>query len=244
MTKAPASYGLLIDFDGTIGDTEDSNARCAADAFKKRYNIELSEMPPELFQDGIGTGQIPYLQSAAEKLVAAGLLERIPGQDILESLRDDWNQFMIPDLEKTPLPLISGMRELLDAALSDSRFAVCIVSSCGRELLDKMIASGKVPVEKMGLVCGDDIEPGRSKPAPDLFLKGAEFIKLSPERCLALEDAVKGVQSAVAAGCPTVGLENVASPRAKLLEAGALKVVPNFDGLSLDRAIGLIESAN
>ena len=39
------------------------------------------------------------------------------------------------------------------------------------------------------------------KPAPDPYLRGAEIAGVDPADCLALEDSVTGVRSAIAAGC-------------------------------------------
>ncbi len=48
-------------------------------------------------------------------------------------------------------------------------------------------------------VCGDEVPAG--KPAPDPYLRGAEIAGADPSECLALEDSVTGVRSAIAAGC-------------------------------------------
>ena len=47
----------------------------------------------------------------------------------------------------------------------------------------------------------------RSKPDPEVFLKAAEMIRLSPRDCLVVEDAHAGVQAAVAGGfdCAAMG---------------------------------------
>ena len=47
----------------------------------------------------------------------------------------------------------------------------------------------------------------RSKPDPEVFLKAAEMIRLSPQDCLVVEDAHAGVQAAVAGGfdCAAMG---------------------------------------
>ena len=48
---------------------------------------------------------------------------------------------------------------------------------------------------------GTNIE--KSKPDPEVFLKAADFLGLSPEDCLVVEDAVSGVDAARAGGMKT-----------------------------------------
>ncbi len=52
------------------------------------------------------------------------------------------------------------------------------------------------------VITGDQVKQG--KPAPDIYLKGAEALGLSPAMCMAVEDSVNGVKSAKAAGMLTV----------------------------------------
>lgn len=40
----------------------------------------------------------------------------------------------------------------------------------------------------------------KSKPDPEVFLKGAEFLRLNPENCLVVEDAEAGVEAGLAGG--------------------------------------------
>jgi HAD superfamily hydrolase (TIGR01509 family) len=49
------------------------------------------------------------------------------------------------------------------------------------------------------------------KPAPDVYQLAAQMINLSPERCLAVEDSLIGMQAAVAAGtrCVVVPQESL-----------------------------------
>lgn len=46
----------------------------------------------------------------------------------------------------------------------------------------------------------------RSKPDPEVFLKGAEFLGLKPEVCMVVEDAEAGIQAAKAGGMYVAGI--------------------------------------
>ena len=49
------------------------------------------------------------------------------------------------------------------------------------------------------------VDVGRGKPFPDLFLHAAERMRANPEQCVVVEDAVTGVQAAVAARMSVLG---------------------------------------
>lgn len=69
----------------------------------------------------------------------------------------------------------------------------------------------KMILERLGLgsffdavVDGNCIQ--NSKPHPEVFLKAAEEIQLSPSECLIVEDAVSGIQAGNAGGFDTAGI--------------------------------------
>ena len=49
----------------------------------------------------------------------------------------------------------------------------------------------------------------RSKPEPDIFLKAAETLGASPEKCLVLEDSLNGIKAGRAAGMTVVMVPDV-----------------------------------
>ena len=51
----------------------------------------------------------------------------------------------------------------------------------------------------------------RSKPDPEVFLKGAEFLGLEPKDCLVVEDAKAGIEAALAAGMDAAAIGDAVS---------------------------------
>ncbi len=76
-------------------------------------------------------------------------------------------------------------------------------------------------------------EGKRGKPAPDIFLAAAKALDTPPEVCIAFEDAVQGVRSAVAAGMATAAVLTT-TPKELLLQAGARWAMPDFTRLPDD----------
>ncbi|KRO03939.1 HAD family sugar phosphatase [Levilactobacillus paucivorans] len=58
-----------------------------------------------------------------------------------------------------------------------------------------------------------------SKPAPDVYLAAAKLVDREPGDCVAFEDTVTGVQSALAAGCRVVGINQNPLPGATVMVA-------------------------
>jgi HAD superfamily hydrolase (TIGR01509 family) len=69
--------------------------------------------------------------------------------------------------------------------------------------------------DRFGVVVGKDAVK-RTKPAPDTYLAAAERLGIAPERCLAIEDAEKGVRSAKDAGMRVILLETDITRHLKL----------------------------
>ena len=73
-----------------------------------------------------------------------------------------------------------------------------------------------------------------SKPDPEVFLKGAELLSTAPENCIVFEDAAAGVQAAIAANMPVVGVgeaENL---------PGTDLIIKDLAGVTVDELISLL----
>lgn len=60
----------------------------------------------------------------------------------------------------------------------------------------------------------------KSKPDPEVFLKGAEFLGEKPENCLVVEDAEAGIAAGIAAGMKTAAIGDAVSCKKADYELG------------------------
>ncbi len=122
------------------------------------------------------------------------------------------------------------------AALRDANSA--IATSCTVPLAKARIAAAGLQPPSV-LVTADDVEHG--KPAPDPFLEAARRLGVDPARCLVVEDAPKGLESAHAAGCSTLAVVTT-TPRedlhadAVVTNLSEVVFVPGEDGIRVQLA--------
>jgi len=84
------------------------------------------------------------------------------------------------------------------------------------------------------LVVYDDYNlPG--KPAPDMYLKAAQYLKLKPEECIVVEDSITGVKAANNAGIgKVIGLGSEQKFKEALESGKVQKVVKDLREFSLE----------
>lgn len=75
--------------------------------------------------------------------------------------------------------------------------------------------NAKTILQRLGLenyfdAISDGTNITKSKPDPEVFLKAAEFLGVSPTECLVVEDAKAGIDAAVAGGFDSAGLSEAA----------------------------------
>jgi len=80
------------------------------------------------------------------------------------------------------------------------------------------------------IVSAEDLN-GKGKPAPDIFLKTAELLKVSPSNCLVLEDSKNGVISGKSAGMTVYGIRNGVNDTQDLSQAD--KIFTSFKELEI-----------
>ena len=169
---------VLFDMDGTLIDSTPAVDRAWA-VWEQRWDVRLGVRASELGRP-------------ARDIVA----ERVPAADA-EAAFLDIERLEVADT--AGIVVLPGVRALLDALPVD-RWAVA--TSCSAPLAAARLAA--TGIEPPVLVTASDTALG--KPNPDPYLAAAERLRVAPQDCLVVEDAVAGVAAGRAAGCATLGV--------------------------------------
>jgi len=205
--------GILFDFDGTLARTMDGHflawQKACAD-----FGIPLNA--EEYFPlEGM------KLVSIAERYLQNAGLDVAGSKDMVEKKE----KYYVEIANTQKIEFYPGVFETIEALATKKIPMGIVTSSLGPRL--RQTISGDFLSKFNSLITGDMVE--RGKPFPDSYLKGAEVLGLSPEICVAVENAPLGVQSAKAAGMYCVGIASTVNTEV-LSEADA--VVNNFQELS------------
>jgi HAD superfamily hydrolase (TIGR01509 family) len=137
------------------------------------------------------------------------------------------SKVMISDEAEMKAALDTSMMRLFEENLMRFEDAVSLAFACKARGLPMAVASSSdhqrlvQSLRLVGLlelfdviVGGDDVEHG--KPSPDVFLEAARQLGVDAGNCLAVEDSVVGVESAVAAGMFVVAVARASARRDEL----------------------------
>lgn len=94
------------------------------------------------------------------------------------------------------LSLKPGAGALLDAARD--ALPLALASSSPRRLIEAVVDRFDLRPRLAAIVSGEEV--ARPKPAPDIFLRAAAELGVSPARCAVLEDSLAGATAGRAAG--------------------------------------------
>ena len=107
--------------------------------------------------------------------------------------------------EESPI-LKPGVMEMI-AFAKENGLPLAVASSTGKEKTLSHLKQNGLDGIFDAIVGGDMITKG--KPAPDIFLKAAEYLGIAPENCAVLEDSISGIQAAAAAGMVPIQIPDV-----------------------------------
>ncbi len=210
-TPASLPAAVLWDMDGTIVDTE---------PYWMRAEIELVAQ-----FGGAWTHDDAMLMVGAGLWDSAAILQsrgvELSADAIVARLTDRVQEQLV----EHGIPWRPGSRELLrdvKAAGVPTALVTMSVERMARQIIDL------IDFEAFDVVVAGDMV-ANSKPSPDPYLLAAERLGVDPRECIAIEDSVPGVASAVDAGTVTIAVPH----QIDLPESDFYTRWPTLDGRSL-----------
>lgn len=156
------------------------------------------------------------IQAFQEELEGMGFTEtavffknRFQIEDSLEEIKKTWIS-MAEEKYSKEVPLKPGVREFLQE-LENRNICVGISSSNSRDLIVTVLKAHGI--EKYFNCITTCCEVPNSKPAPDVYLKTAEGLKVEPKDCLVFEDVPMGIMAGKNAGMQVCAVEDAYSKR-------------------------------
>lgn len=203
--------GLIFDLDGVIIDSMPFHQRAWS-----RY-LEVT---------GIGSGvSLDFMHGQRNEEIVRSLLG--PEADLQTVIAHGAaKEQLYRDMlrERLREHLVAGIAEWLDRI---SGAPIALATNAERANVDFVLDGGRLRPYFEVIVDGSQVE--RPKPAPDVYLRAAELLKIPPRNCIVFEDSPVGVAAAVTAGMRVVGVLT----HARLLD-GIRFSITNFLDARLD----------
>ena len=218
--SAGALGAVLFDMDGTLVDTERQSGEALGDVFATRYGVDLG---PDALDQVLGAAW----DDALAALHAQHRLKERDPEGLKRALLTAKEAALAGRLNVLP-----GARAALRAAAS--RWPVAVVTGSWRVEAEYALTEMGVSDSVQFILASEDVEEG--KPSPEGYAAAAARLGLPPQRCMVLEDSVRGVAAALGAGAFTVGLRAGSLAPADLEASGAHAVLDSLVGLKRPKA--------
>ncbi|MCD8500839.1 MAG: beta-phosphoglucomutase [Bacillaceae bacterium] len=140
----------------------------------------------------------------------------------LAQKKNDWYVELISDMDETEI--LPGVKQFL-TSLKDAGIKISL-GSASKNAKSILTRIGLIEMFD-AIVDGTDID--KAKPDPQVFLLGAEALKLDPSECVVFEDAQSGVEAAINAGMYVIGVGSEDTL------GHANEVISSFEEMSLSR---------
>jgi len=131
------------------------------------------------------------------------------------------------ELAKGGTPVVAGAPTFV-ADVARCRVPRAVGTSAGGREADRLLREVGLRRHFDVIVSCDDVSAG--KPDPEVYVLAAARLRAAPEECLVFEGSGVGVEAARRARMRAVGVAT-ASTDTELREAGAERVIANFEGL-------------
>ncbi|EHQ28605.1 beta-phosphoglucomutase [Mucilaginibacter paludis] len=182
----------LFDLDGVIVDTAIYHYK----AWRRLANslgFDFTEHDNEKLK---GVSRVRSLELI---LSWGGVSKTTEEQELLATQKNEWYVEMISHM--TPAEILPGAKQFVE----DCR-AAGLKTALGSASKNSMTILEKINMVNLFDAIIDGTKVSKAKPDPEVFLKGAEELGVKPEECVVFEDAIAGIEAAIAGGMKSVGI--------------------------------------
>jgi beta-phosphoglucomutase len=182
----------IFDLDGVIVDTAVYHYK----AWKRLANelgFDFTEEDNEKLKGVSRTRSLELI------LQWGGITKTEAEKEELATRKNNWYVEMISKM--TPEDVLPGAVEFLEACINAG-----IKTALGSASKNSGIILEKTGIAHLFNAIIDGNKVSKPKPDPEVFLKGAEELGIAPGNCVVFEDAIAGVEAAIAGGMKVVGI--------------------------------------
>jgi HAD superfamily hydrolase (TIGR01509 family) len=214
---------LIFDFDGVILDTETPEFQL----WQEIYRQYGHQFPDWEWAKIVGSHGLSTFDPAGH---LAGLTGNLVDAAELRNRHQ-----VACDARTLAQPVLPGVKKLLQRARA-AGLKLGIASSSPHDWVDGHLARLGLLDQFHKILCAEDVEPGRTKPNPDLYLKALNELEVSAPQAIVFEDSLNGVKAARAAGIFVVAVPNPAT--SVLGVDGANLTLPSLEEFNLADYLG------
>ncbi len=213
-----SDYDLIIfDCDGTLVDSHYLNHWAIAELLNRNGTSHYTHESVEARFLGKKVSDIFSIVSEEESI------------DLPQDLGAQFVNLVSENVEHQ-VKIIDGALEMVSKLSGDYLLGVASNAQIDIVLKSLKVTDLSSYFSKESVFSGSNI--GNPKPAPDVYIRVANFFDIDPARCLVIEDSPTGVQAGVAAGMEVWGFTGVShdpvDQEKMLLKVGASCVFPRL----------------
>lgn len=187
--------GVVFDMDGVIIDSEGHHFLSHQKALAE-FGINIDK--PFYIDHGISIEVALFYSKAFNK-------EKLPAKLIEKIFRRKTKIYNKLQREEGIIPIKPAIN--LIRIFCEKKIPLALASTVCREEVNSNLQHLGIGQFFSALVAGDDFML-RKKPFPDIYLKAAELLGISPRDCIAVEDSGNGAAAAVRAGMTCLVVPN------------------------------------
>lgn len=223
--QANALYYFFFDMDGVLTDTEIINIKAVIKALtfiKEKYALHFEIPDSHAFFADFLVGNTLYqmheeINSRFQDVVTFQQEFEAHASKFFMEMKNSAD-FFIP----SSLVFLNKVQK---------KYPLCVVSNGQRDDIAFNIA--KMHLDFPLLYIGAE-DCRHHKPNPEPYLRAAKMLNVPPgKNCIAIEDSIRGVTAAKAAGMTVIGFDNHLNGRELLYAAGADRVVADLNELDV-----------